>query len=125
MQGKLGAKYPLIIDDVITTGATCEHLAMVLLEEGQRDARPGEVEGMGEVAEASRPVTGSRAQQSAGVSGRPLRRAGESAHRDEKRDARELGVTARHEPGCSRSAQASEGEECVTARSSSKTAVCR
>jgi ComF family protein len=30
VDGKLQARYPLIIDDVITTGATCEHLARAL-----------------------------------------------------------------------------------------------
>jgi ComF family protein len=34
IQGKPDAKYPLIVDDVITTGATCEHLAMALLDAG-------------------------------------------------------------------------------------------
>jgi ComF family protein len=34
IKGKLCGRYPLIIDDVITTGATCEHLALVLLAAG-------------------------------------------------------------------------------------------
>jgi ComF family protein len=34
VRGKLGARYPLIVDDVITTGTTCEHLAIALLEAG-------------------------------------------------------------------------------------------
>lgn len=34
IHGNLHARYPLIIDDVITTGATCEHLAMALLHAG-------------------------------------------------------------------------------------------
>lgn len=34
IRGKLSARYPLIIDDVITTGATCEHLARALLDAG-------------------------------------------------------------------------------------------
>jgi len=34
IQGKLQARYPLIVDDVITTGATCEHLAIALLDAG-------------------------------------------------------------------------------------------
>jgi ComF family protein len=34
VKGKLCGRYPLIIDDVITTGATCEHLALVLLAAG-------------------------------------------------------------------------------------------
>lgn len=32
--GKLNARYPLIVDDVITTGTTCEYLALALLEAG-------------------------------------------------------------------------------------------
>jgi len=34
VRGKLCGRYPLIIDDVITTGATCEHLALALLAAG-------------------------------------------------------------------------------------------
>lgn len=34
IKGELFARYPLIIDDVITTGATCEHLALALLASG-------------------------------------------------------------------------------------------
>jgi ComF family protein len=33
---RIRARYPLIIDDVITTGATCEHLALALLVAGAR-----------------------------------------------------------------------------------------
>lgn len=32
--GNLRGRYPLVIDDVITTGATCEHLALALLAAG-------------------------------------------------------------------------------------------
>jgi predicted amidophosphoribosyltransferase len=34
VRGKLQARYPLIIDDVITTGTTCEQLAIALLKAG-------------------------------------------------------------------------------------------
>ena len=34
VRGKLWARYPLVVDDVITTGATCEQLAVALLEAG-------------------------------------------------------------------------------------------
>lgn len=34
IRGNLNARYPLIIDDVITTGATCERLARALLDAG-------------------------------------------------------------------------------------------
>ncbi len=34
VEGRLRARYPLIIDDVITTGATCEQLAITLLGAG-------------------------------------------------------------------------------------------
>lgn len=34
VRGPLGARYPLIIDDVITTGATCDHLALALKDAG-------------------------------------------------------------------------------------------
>jgi ComF family protein len=34
VQGEMYARFPLIIDDVITTGATCEHLAIALCEAG-------------------------------------------------------------------------------------------
>jgi len=36
IKGELPARYPLIIDDVITTGATCEHLALALLAAGAK-----------------------------------------------------------------------------------------
>lgn len=36
VRGKLTASYPLIIDDVMTTGATCEHLARALLDAGAK-----------------------------------------------------------------------------------------
>ena len=34
INGKLRSRYPLIIDDVITTGATCENLALALVGSG-------------------------------------------------------------------------------------------
>jgi ComF family protein len=34
--GRIRARYPLIVDDVITTGATCEHLAQALLGAGAK-----------------------------------------------------------------------------------------
>jgi len=36
VRGPLGARYPLIIDDVMTTGATCEQLATSLLAAGAK-----------------------------------------------------------------------------------------
>ena len=36
VRGRLNAHYPLIIDDVITTGTTCEHLAIALKAAGAK-----------------------------------------------------------------------------------------